>query len=350
MKLSELPGVGPVTEKKFNDVGIFTAEQIINYSPADVADITGMKSISVRNLFVMVRDELIKIGTITETFRKGSKVLDDRKDLEYIKIGISSLDKLFGNGIETKATTEIYGEFGSGKTQFCHTMAVRAQFPKELGGLGGKVLWIDSENTFRPDRIVTIAKSMGLDPDKALDNIIHSKAFNSTFQQIILEECETIIKEENIRLIISDSATGLFRSDYPGRGNLSNRQGALNKYVTRASRISETYNCAVILTNQVYSSPDMPFGDPTKPVGGHVFAHSSTYRIYFKKSGKNRIAKMIDSPGHAETEVMFALSDGGVVDVETRDQEIKDAKKEAKKSTFAKEGISIDGPLEEDPR
>jgi len=332
MKLSELPGVGPVTEKKFNDVGIFTAEQIINYSPADVQDITGMKSISVRNLFVMVRDKLIEAGTITETFRKGSKVLEDRKDLEYIKIGISSLDKLFGNGIETKATTEIYGEFGSGKTQFCHTMAVRAQLPKNKGGLGGKVLWIDSENTFRPDRIVTIAKHMGLDPDKALDNIIHSKAFNSTFQQIILEESENIIKKENIRLIISDSATGLFRSDYVGRGNLSNRQGALNKYVTRASRISETYNCAVILTNQVYSSPDQQWGDTTRPVGGHVVAHSSTYRIYFKKSGKNRIAKMIDSPSHAETEVMFALSDGGVVDVETRDQEIKDAKKEAAKS------------------
>jgi len=330
MKLSELPGVGPVTEKKFNDVGIFTAEQIINYSPADVADITGMKSISVRSLFVMIRDELIKAGTITETFRKGNDVLQDREDLEYIKIGISSLDKLFVNGIETKATTEIYGEFGSGKTQFCHTMAVRVQLPKDKGGLAGKVLWIDSENTFRPDRIITIAKSMGLDPKKTLDNIIHSKAFNSTFQQIILEESETIIEKENIRLIISDSATGLFRSDYIGRGNLSNRQGALNKYVTRLSRISETYNCAVIMTNQVYKTPDLPFGDPTRPVGGDIVAHSSTYRIYFKKSGKNRIAKMIDSPNHAETEVMFALSDSGVVDVETRDDEIKAVKKAVK--------------------
>ena len=184
---------------------------------------------------------------------------------------------------------------------------------------------------------IKIAKKMGLDPDKALDNIIHSKAFNSTFQQIILEESENIIEKENIRLIISDSATGLFRSDYVGRGNLSNRQGALNKYVTRASRISETYNCAVILTNQVYASPDQQWGDATKPVGGHVVAHSSTYRIYFKKNGKNRIAKMIDSPSHAETEVMFALSDGGVVDVETRDKEIKDAKKKAAKVDVTEE-------------
>jgi len=337
MKLTELPGVGEVTEKKFNDVGIFTAEQIINYSPADVADITGLKSISVRNLFVTVRDELIKAGTITETFRNGTNVADDRANIEYIKIGISSLDKLFVNGIETKATTEIYGEFGSGKTQFAHTMAVRVQIPKEEGGLDGKCLWIDSENTFRPERIDTIAKKMGLDHKKVLSNIIHSKAFNSTFQQIILEEAENIIEKENIRLIIIDSATGLFRSDYIGRGNLSNRQGALNKFVTRASRISETYNCAVILTNQVYKTPDLPFGDPTRPVGGDVFAHSSTYRIYFKKSGKNRIAKMIDSPGHAETEVMFALSDAGVVDVETRDEEIKQAKKDAKKAEKQKD-------------
>jgi len=331
MKLSELPGVGEAIEKKFVDAGIIDADSVLNYSPDEIMEVTGMNSISVKKMFNKILTKMREDKLIPPRFRPGREVGEDRKDVEFIDLGVDAFKKLFGNGIETKATTEFYGEFGSGKTQLCHTAAVRSQFSKKDGGLGGKVLWIDSEDTFRPERIISICEMQELDSDKFLDGIIHAKAFNSTDQQLILEEAEQILKKENIRLIIVDSSTGLFRSGYVGRGTLSNRQGEINKFVTRASRISQNFNIAVILTNQVYSSPDQQWGDSTRPVGGHIMAHSSTYRIYFKKSGKFRIAKMVDSPGHPETEVMFGLSAGGVVDMETKEKEIKELAKEKKK-------------------
>ena len=205
------------------------------------------------------------------------------------------------------------------------------QKPKTEGGLDGGVLYIDTENTFRPERIVSIAQAHEMDPEKVLDRIIVARAYNSAHQTLILEEAGPVIQENNIRLIVVDSAVGLFRAEYLGRGTLSNRQQKLNHFVHMLSRIAETYNCAAIATNQVMASPDVFFGDPTRPIGGNVVAHTSTYRIYFKKSGKKRIARMVDSPHHPEEEVIFALGEAGVMDLE--DAEKKPTKKTAKKVT-----------------
>ncbi len=177
-------------------------------------------------------------------------------------------------------------------------------------------MYIDTENTFRPERIVSIAKAKGLDPEKVLDNIIVARAYNSAHQILILEETGPIIEQHNIKLIIADSAVGLFRAEYLGRGTLSERQQRLNRFMHLLVRTAETYNCAEIATNQVMASPDIFFGDPTKPIGGNVVAHTSTYRIYFKKSGKKRIARMVDSPQHPEEEVIFTVTENGIADPE----------------------------------
>ena len=136
-----------------------------------------------------------------------------------------------------------------------------------------------------------------------------------------------MIQENNIKLLVVDSAVGLFRAEYLGRGTLSERQQRLNKFVHLVVRIAETYNCAALATNQVMSSPDTFFGDPTRPIGGNVVAHTSTYRIYFKKSGKKRIARMVDSPHHPEQEVIFTLTEAGVSDPDS------DTKKKSTKAT-----------------
>jgi len=193
-------------------------------------------------------------------------------------------------------------------------MCVTVQKPKEEGGLDGTVLYVDTENTFRPERIVSIAKIHGMDPEKVLDKIIVARAYNSAHQTLILEEASKMIQENNIKLLVVDSAVGLFRAEYLGRGTLSERQQRLNKFVHLLVRIAEIYNCAALATNQVMASPDVFFGDPTRPIGGNVVAHTSTYRIYFKKSGKKRIARMVDSPHHPEQEVIFALGEAGVID------------------------------------
>jgi DNA repair protein RadA len=208
-------------------------------------------------------------------------------------------------------------------------MCVQVQKSKEEGGLEGGVLYIDSENTFRPERIVSIAKANGMDPETVLNNIIVARAYNSSHQILILEESGAVIKENNIKLVISDSAVGLFRAEYLGRGTLAGRQQKLNHFVHLLVRIAETYNCAALATNQVMASPDVFFGDPTRPIGGNVVAHTSTYRIYFKKSGKKRIARMVDSPHHPEQEVIFALTEAGVADPEDGVKKKKTVSKKA---------------------
>ena len=316
MRLDSLEGVGPVTTKKLTDAGIHNIMDLLVRGPVDVAEITGMDKETAEKIVNKARQQLVEEGLIAKDFVNATEIYERRQDIGKISTGTSCLDLLFDGGIETQALTEVYGEFGCGKTQFCHTMCVNVQKPKEEGGLDGGVLYIDTENTFRPERIVTIAKAQNLDPEKILENIIVARAYNSAHQILILQEAGPVIEENNIKLVIADSAVGLFRAEYLGRGTLSERQQKLNKFVHLLVRTAETYNCAALATNQVMSSPDTFFGDPTRPIGGNVVAHTSTYRVYFKKSGKKRIARMVDSPHHPESEVIFTLTEAGVSDPE----------------------------------
>ena len=316
IRLDSLEGIGPVTTRKLSDAGVHNVMDLIVRGPVEVAEITGMEKGSAEKVVNKARQYLSDGGMLSKDFVSASDIYRRRQEIGKITTGTECLDSLFGGGVETQALTEVYGEFGCGKTQLCHTLCVMVQKSAEEGGLDGGVLYIDSENTFRPERIVSIAQANGMDPQKVLDNIIVARAYNSAHQILILEEAGTIIRESNVKLLVADSAVGLFRSEYLGRGTLSERQQRLNHFVHLLSRIAETYNCAAVATNQVMSSPDVFFGDPTKPIGGNVVAHTSTYRIYFKKSGKKRIARMVDSPHHPEEEVIFAIGEAGVIDPE----------------------------------
>ena len=331
LRLDSLAGVGPVTTKKLSDAGIHNIMDLIVRGPVEIAEITGMEKDASERIVDKARQHLVDGGMIAKHFTSAKEIYEHRQSIGKITTGTQCLDALFDGGVETQAITEVYGEFGCGKTQFAHTMSVMVQRPKKDGGLEGSVLYIDTENTFRPERIVAIAQAHNMDPDKALDNIIVARAYNSSHQVLILEEASSIIKENNIKLIVADSAVGLFRSEYLGRGTLSSRQQKLNHFVHLLSRIAETYNCAAIATNQVMASPDIFFGDPTRPIGGNVVAHTSTYRIYFKKSGKKRIARMVDSPHHPEEEVLFGLGEAGVMDLEEAEK-AKKAREKAKKA------------------
>ncbi|MDG7050312.1 MAG: DNA repair and recombination protein RadA [Nitrososphaerota archaeon] len=328
LRLDSLDGVGPVTTKKLTDAGVHNIMDLVVRGPVDIAEVTGMDKETAEKIVTKARQTLMEQGLIGKDFVTATEIYKRRQDIGKITTGTQCLDQLLDGGLETQALTEVYGEFGSGKTQFCHTLCVTVQKPKEEGGLGGGVLYVDSENTFRPERIVSIAKAKGLDPEKVLDNIIVARAYNSAHQTLILEEAGSIIEQHGIKLLIADSAVGLFRSEYLGRGTLSERQQRLNRFMHLLVRTAETYNCAALATNQVMASPDVFFGDPTKPIGGNVVAHTSTYRIYFKKSGKKRIARMVDSPHHPEEEVIFTVTEGGVADPEDETKKKKKAEEE----------------------
>ena len=335
IRIDSLEGVGPVTTKKLSDAGVHSIMDLIVRGPVEIADITGMERDTADKIVNKSREHLEAEGLIKKSFESAAEIYKRRQDIGKITTGTECLDALLDGGVETQALTEVYGEYGCGKTQFCHTLCVQVQRSKEEGGLEGTVLYIDTENTFRPERIVSIAKANGMDPEKALDKIIVARAYNSAHQTLILEEAGPVIKENNVKLLVVDSAVGLFRAEYLGRGTLSARQQKLNHFVHMLSRISETYNCAAVATNQVMASPDVFFGDPTRPVGGNVVAHTSTYRIYFKKSGKKRIARMVDSPHHPEEEVIFALGEAGVIDLDSEGAK-KTKKAAAPKKTVVK--------------
>jgi DNA repair protein RadA len=313
-EIDELDGIGPATKAKLNNVGIFTVLDLAAKSPSEVVDAMNTDFASASELCNKARTKLVELGYLDEDFVSASEIYKRRKAIERITTGSRNLDDLLAGGIETRAVTEFYGEFGSGKTQICHTLCVTTQAPRDQGGLGARVVYVDTENTFRPERVAEIARARGHDSDAILEGIIVAKAFNSSHQELIIGELGTQVRNLGIKLVIVDSAVAHYRAEFLGRGTLSERQQRLNRFMHSLVRTAEIYNLAVVVTNQVQSSPDTFFGDPTKATGGHVVAHTSTYRIYIRKSGKNRVARMVDSPYHAEREIVFVLNEKGIDD------------------------------------
>jgi len=236
IQLESLEGVGPVTTRKLSDAGIHNIMDLIVRGPVEVSEITGMEKETAEKIVNKARQHLVEEGQLTKDFVSASEIYKHRQSIGRITTGTNCLDSLFRGGLETQALTEVYGEFGCGKTQFAHTMSVMVQRSKEEGGLDGSVLYIDTENTFRPERIVSIAQAHNMDPIKALDNITVARAFNSSHQTLILEGAGPVIEANNIKLIVADSAVGLFRSEYLGRGTLSNRQQKINHFVHLLAR------------------------------------------------------------------------------------------------------------------
>ena len=180
-------------------------------------------------------------------------------------------------------------------------------------------VYIDTENTFRPERIIQLAKGAGMDPDEVLRNIKVARAYNSDHQMLLAEKVEDLIKKQglNVKLIVVDSLTAHFRAEFIGRGTLADRQQKINKHMHILLKLADTHNLCVYVTNQVMAKPDMFFGDPTQAIGGHIVAHASTFRVYLRKGKKGtRVAKLIDSPNMPEAECGFYVDESGIKDVE----------------------------------
>jgi DNA repair protein RAD51 len=243
--------------------------------------------------------------------------LEDRKSLITLTTGSVELDKLLEGGIETGSITELFGEFRTGKTQLCHTLCVTCQMPLTEGGAEGKAIYIDTEGTFRPKRLQEIAERFGLDPNVALENVAYARAHNSEHQMELLKSAAAIMSQDRYALIVVDSATALYRTDYSGRGELSERQMHMAQFLRQLTRLAEEFGVAVLITNQVVANPDgMSFAkDSTKPIGGNIIAHASTTRLRLRKGrGENRICTVFDSPTLPEADAQFAIGPQGVCD------------------------------------
>ncbi len=309
--VNDLPGVGPATIEKLAAAGF---NDLLSIAVATVGELVGATELSeptVKKIIAIAR------ANLEMEFETGDEVMRRRELVMRIGTGSVELDKLFSGGVETGAITEAFGQYGSGKSQLAHTLAVRCQLPLEKGGADGMAVFIDTEGTFRPERITDIAKAAGLDPAEALKNIKVAKAFNSDHQILLAEKVEGLIKDQGlpIRIVIVDSLTAHFRAEYVGRGTLADRQQKINKHMHALAKLATLHNVAIYVTNQVMSKPDVFFGDPTEAIGGHIVGHNSTYRVYLRRGKKGtRVAKMVDSPCSAESEAVFMLDLCGIKD------------------------------------
>jgi DNA repair protein RadA len=315
LDLEDLPNVGPAIAEKLREAGFSTIEAVAVASPAELSAAAEIGESTAAKIVSAAR-KLADIGG----FESGEKILERRRKVGKITTGSIALDNLLGGGVETQAITELFGEFGSGKTQICHQLAVNVQLPRDAGGLEGAVIVIDTENTFRPERIIQMAEAKGLDGEEVLKNIYVAQAYNSNHQMLLVDNAKELankLKKEgkNVKLLIVDSLMAHFRAEYVGRGTLADRQQKLNRHLHDLMRFGEIFNAAIVVTNQVMAKPDTFFGDPTKPVGGHIVAHTATFRIYLRKSkGELRVARLIDSPHLPESEAVFKVTERGIED------------------------------------
>ena len=305
--IEDLPGVGTATAEKLIAGGYDNLMSIAVSTPGELTDASGVTETAARKMIQAAR------STMDMGFQTGEDLLEKRNDIVKIPIGSTNFDMMLGGGFETGAITECYGQYGSSKTQIAHMLCVSCQVhePDVIA------VFIDTENTFRPERIIQFANGLGLDPDKVLKNIRVARAFNSDHQMLLTEKVEDLVKEGNtVRVVVVDSLTAHFRAEFVGRGTLAVRQQKLNKHMHVLAKIADLHNICVYVTNQVMSKPDSFFGDPTEPIGGHIVAHNSTFRIYLRKGRKgSRVAKLVDSPNLPDSECIYMVTESGIVDV-----------------------------------
>ncbi len=335
--LEKLPGVGPATADKLKDAGFDSFEGIAVASPSELSNTADVGESSAADIVQAAREHA-DIGG----FETGSQVLERRNEIGKLSWQVDEVDELLGGGVETQSITEVYGEFGAGKSQVTHQLAVNVQLPQEVGGLHGSVIFIDSEDTFRPERIDDMVRGLpdealeatledrgiegDIDDDETMETLINdfldkinvAKAFNSNHQMLLAEKAQELAGEHEdsdwpVRLLCVDSLTAHFRAEYVGRGQLADRQQKLNKHLHDIDKVGNLYNCAIVVTNQVASNPDSFFGDPTQPIGGNILGHKSTFRMYLRKSkGDKRIVRLVDAPNLADGEAVMRVQDGGL--------------------------------------
>lgn len=313
--LEDLPGIGPATAQKLHELGFHTVESLGTAAARELQS----AGIGEKKALEVIR---IARSSLTVSFIRADELLKMRQNVLRLTTGSKTMNELIGGGIETQTITEFYGEYGSGKSQMCHQLCVNVQLPAEKGGLNSGALYIDTENTFRTERIVQMAQHLDLVPEEVAKNIIVAEAYTSDHQMFLLDNADKIIKENGIHLIIVDSLTSHFRSEYLGRAMLAERQQKLNKHMHKLIRLARAFNAAAVVTNQVMAKPDVFFGDAIHPIGGHIVAHTSHTRLYLRKSARGpvRIARLVSSSYLPEGERVFKITENGVEDVAEEDK------------------------------
>ena len=329
LQLEDLPGVQQHLISKLKQAGVQSVLDLAVSIPNELAvggegyegNAISADMETITELVLKAKRALVDSGALIKEFSTADQVLERRKSLVRYTTGSKNLDDFLKGGIESQAITELTGEFGSGKSQICHTLCVTAAANNNnKKGQVNSIIFIDTENTFRPERIHQIAEARGLDPEEIMKKVFVCKMVNSAQLEALIRNLSKYIEEYKAKLIIVDSIISLHRAEYTGRETLAERQQRLNVMLHKLIRLAEVYNIAVVLTNQVQVSPDNTFGgsDSLRAAGGNIMGHACTYRIFLRKVGRDRLAIMVDSPHHAYSQVKFTISEKGVENAEPK--------------------------------
>ena len=313
--VDQLKGVGAVTQKKLETFGVTSLIDLCIRGAQEIKEITGVAKPTCDSWVFQSQKLLEDNGIIRKSDMSTNELWEYQKAYPVISTKCDEVDNLISGGVRPEATYEVYGEFGAGKTQFCNSLTVETIHD------GNNVIWIDCEDTFKPNRIAEMLKAREYAEDdeevgKYLNQITYLYCPNTEQLMGTINGLSKILDVKKPKLVVLDGAIGQFREEYLGRGTLAERQMQIARLMSHIKNISFYFRCAVVFTNQVQSDPSMMFGDPIKPIGGNVVAHASTYRLYFKKSGKKRLARMIDSPEHAMADAEYILDAKGMSNVE----------------------------------
>jgi len=314
MPLTRIEGIDGLKSKDIRilmDAGYHTVESVARATLKDLQLVNGISEQKADKLKAAAAS-LVPTG-----FTSAFALAETQAAMLKVHTGCKALDEILGGGIEQGSITEVYGEYRTGKSQLCHTLAVTCQLSPDKGGGEGKCLYIDTEGTFRPGRLAPIAERFKMNVQDVLENIAYARAHNTEHQTDLLAHAAAMMADSRFSLVIVDSVTNLYRSEYNGRGELSARQVHLGRFLRQLTRIAEEFQVAVLVTNQVQAVVDggMAYGPTFKPIGGHILAHATTTRLQLQKGrGDTRKAKLICNPGLPERDALFGITEAGVDD------------------------------------
>ena len=323
--MEEIPNITSDVIEKLKNLNIDSIHQVAVQIPSELAfelSDTFIDVGSAAKLIGNARKILMEKEIISKEFLTADDMLEKRNEISRYSTGSSNFDTFLSGGIESQSITEIAGEFGSGKSQICQTLCAAAIALMENSRLDEhesqkppySIIFIDTENTFSANRVHQIAEQKNLDPEEILKRIYHCNVYSSEQLEALIDDLLKFIEQYNTKLVIVDSIVSLHRAEFSGLGTLAERQQRLGRMLSKLRRYADIYNLAVIITNQVVSYPDGFGFDYMKAAGGNIVGHGSTYRIFLKKSGKNRTAIMADSPSHPYQRVKFSIAESGIQD------------------------------------
>ena len=307
-ELAGEPGIGRVTVARLKAAGIEEIEDLVVYNPEELEELAGL---DFEKALKVVRAARRLAGWETRAYL-GSEYAGLLASRSVFTTGLEGLDGLLGGGLAVYDIYEFAGEFGAGKTQLCHQLAVTVQLPPEMGGVGGKALYIDTEGTFSPGRIESIAERFGV--EKPLDNVYVMRPISvDELEEMVVRILPRLLKE-GARLVIIDSVIALYRAQFRGREWLARRQQRINYMLDWLKRLGRVHKAVSVITNQVLTNPT-PFGAMKLPAGGNIIAHASTHRFLMRRSGDKHIIEVLDSPRlPRKATVAFVIKDDGLHD------------------------------------